>query len=238
MEVQDITSTLAIVIPVYNEQEIISYVIKSWIEECRQLCDDFAIIAVNDGSKDNSLEILNQLSNIYKELIVCDQKNRGHGPAILTAYKNLNSKWIFQVDSDNEMSPKYFCKLWNQREQFDLLVAQRINRYQSVSRQIITRLSRFTIGVFFGRDVIDVNSPYRLYRVTAFKEEFNKIPSETFAPNLILSGCASYKNLRVKNIDIPVQPRQTGEVSIKKWRALRAAFKSWWQTLNFRMKYL
>lgn len=90
----------------------------------------------------------------------------------------------------------------------------------------------------YGKGVSDVNSPYRLYRNEKFKDAFQLIPQDTFAPNVLLSGYAAYNKMRLFETAIPFKSRTTGEVSIKKWKLLKAAIKSWTQTVKFRYKIL
>ena len=61
---------LTVVMPVYNEEEIISVVIEDWIENLKKLKIDFIIKTYNDGSKDNTLNVLQELENQYPELKV------------------------------------------------------------------------------------------------------------------------------------------------------------------------
>ena len=63
---------LTVVMPVYNEEEIISFVIQDWIKELRELKIDFILRVYNDGSKDNTLQFLNQEDKKYPELHIVD----------------------------------------------------------------------------------------------------------------------------------------------------------------------
>lgn len=228
---------LTLVMPVYNEEEIISLVIQDWIRELRELKIDFILKVYNDGSKDDTSHILNQENKKYPELQVIDKPNSGHGPTILQGYREANTPWIFQVDSDNEMKAKHFGSLWNNREEFDLLIGTRESRKQPLSRKIVTSISRATVNTFFGKGVTDVNSPYRLIRKEAFENIIQSIRQDTFAPNVIISGMAAKKNLRIFETYIPVKFRTTGEVSIQKWKLFESAVKSWWQTVIYRLRH-
>jgi hypothetical protein len=64
------------------------------------------------------------------------------------------------------------------------------------------------------------------------KPIIQKIPSNTFAPNIIIAGALLKSKLSILNVPIPTQPRQTGTVSIVKWRLWRAAFLSFWQIVH------
>ena len=107
-------------------------------------------------------------------------------------------------------------------------------RKQALPRKIISAVSRLTVKLFYGRGGIwDVNTPYRLMRVTAFAEIFHDIPSNTFAPNVIISGMAARRRMRCFETRVPQKDRQTGEVSIKKWKLFKSAVKSLFQTVSF-----
>lgn len=228
---------LAIIMPVYNESGAIGTVVKKWSAVLDALAIDYSFHVYNDGSKDNTLEILNELSGNYDRLIVHDKKNSGHGPTILLGYReNSNCKWIFQTDSDDELPPDDFEILWKNRNDYDFLIGIRDDRDSKPIRKFITGISRLTVRVFYGKGVKDVNSPYRLYRTSVFKTYFEKIPENTFAPNVILSGIACLKKIRIFQTYVKHQNRQTGTVSIKRWKLLKAALKSYWQTFSFRFK--
>lgn len=228
---------LAVIIPVYNEQDIIEHVINDLCQNIEQQKIDFEIVTYNDGSKDESLLRLKNLAANNKRLKVIDKENSGHGPTILQGYRNCNSEWIMQIDSDNEIDSNNFVKLWEARDNYDLIIGRRVNRVQPLSRRIVSLISRLAVKIFYGNLIEDVNSPFRIFRYETFKEEFIKIPENTFAPNVILSGIAAIKKLRVLEIDINCTPRMTGVVSINKLKLLKAVIKSFLQTVKFRFKY-
>lgn len=230
------TTTLAVILPVYNEEGAIADVLDKWMKVLGALCIDFHIHAYNDGSKDNSLKILNHIaSQSNGKLFVHDKRNSGHGPTILAGYRdNADTyEWLFQVDSDGEMGPESFASLWEQRNNYDFLLGFRQARYQPLPRKIISMFSRLCVRLFYGKGVWDVNSPYRLMRSSRFGDVFKRIPENTFAPNVILSGYVAKANVRYFEHPVVHGERQTGEVSIKKWKLLRAAMVSFFQTMAF-----
>lgn len=228
---------LTVIIPVYNEAGSIGNVLESWLAVLRGLGVDFSIVALNDGSKDDSLAILRDLAARHREIRVIDKPNSGHGPTILEGYRSAESKWIFQVDSDNEMDSSFFPTLWGKREDYDLLLGKRVDRQSPLVRKLIAAVSRLTVKIFFGFGVSDVNAPYRLYRAEKFRDAFVALPPNTFAPNVILSGYAARSGMRILEMPVPTRPRATGEVSLKKWKLFRAACKSLAQTVaaSFRL---
>lgn len=228
---------LKIIIPVYNEEGAISAVIQDWTQMLSSLKIKFEIHVFNDGSKDGTLNILNELAKENDKLVVVDKANSGHGPTILKGYKeNLDVQWLFQVDSDNELKANEFEKFWKARNDFDFLIGNRVQRNSPLPRVVTTAISRLVVGFFYGNRVYDVNAPFRLMRTSKFHDDILRIPDDTFAPNLIVSGIANKRKIRIQQFDVVHHNRETGEVSIKKWKLFKAALKSLLQTVAFRFR--
>ncbi len=228
---------LALVMPVYNESGAIRTVIEEWTKELSRLGIDFQIHAYNDGSRDDTLRILNELAREIPRLVVHNKLNSGHGPTILRGYReNSGVEWIFQVDSDNEISPEKFEDLWIRRDDYDFLVGRRVRPRQPWARKVMSAASRTIVRIFYGSTVFDVNSPYRLMRCQALKKIFFSLPDRMFAPNVVISGMVSLKRLRVYETPVNQKQRATGEVSIRKWKLVKAALRSSWQTAAYRFR--
>ena len=233
-------NTLCVVMPVYNEQEAIGTVLEKWDSALKELGIDFEIRPYNDGSRDDSLRVMREVAAwLGPQIRVRDKPNGGHGNTILTGYREAAADgfdWIFQIDSDDEMGPESFNDLWSHREGYDFLVGTRQGRVQQLPRKVMSAVSRLCVRVFYGKSVWDVNTPYRLMRTSAFRSFYEAIPLDTFAPNVILSGLAARYKLRCLETQVPQHDRTTGEVSIKKWKLVKAALRSFWQTVLFSFK--
>ncbi len=233
------TETLSIIIPVYNEQDAIADVLRQWCDMLNRLEIDYGIFVYNDGSKDDTAAVIKatalEIGNGRIHLI--DKPNSGHGPTILRGYRERvgQSTWSFQMDSDNEMGPNAFERLWEQRANYSFLLGSRDGREQAMPRKVMSFISRMVVHMFYGRTTVwDVNSPYRLMRNSDFAPLFSTIPDNTFAPNLIVSGYVAMKHLPFIEVPVSHQNRQTGEVSIKKWKLLKAGLKALVQTVAYR----
>jgi glycosyltransferase involved in cell wall biosynthesis len=229
---------LIAIMPVYNEESTIRKVVQEWHDELCALKIRFELHVYNDGSKDASLSILKKCEQDLQHLIVHDQPNKGHGPTILNCYKCAsNVQWLFQVDSDNEVRPESFHLLWEQRDNYDFLLGRRSNKRNPMSRQLVSAVAAGLVRFAYGRGVSDVNSPFRLMRLDAFRDEFPLIPDQVFAPNVIVTGIACIRKMRIIEIEIPYQFRKTGTVSINKMKLLRASWRSGVETLSFIWSY-
>lgn len=226
---------LAIVMPVYNEEEILENVINDWTNVFEGLDIDFEILAYNDGSKDKSLEILRKNAENNSRLIVRDKKNSGHGPTILQGYRDCveNYEWIFQTDSDNELGTEGFVELWKNRCDYDFLIGKRFYKNRDASRKIISNVAKIITRILCGKGVSDVNCPYRLMKTSVFKDLFLKIESDTFSPNIIVSGFVNRNNIKFFEIPVEWKNRSTGTVSIQKMKLFKSAAKAFFQTIKF-----
>ena len=91
---------LSIVIPVYNSARYLDDCLQSLLDQDIE-GGEYEIICVNDGSQDNSLEILNSYAKSYSNIIVIDQNNAGHSAARNIGLNASIGKYIWFVDSDD-----------------------------------------------------------------------------------------------------------------------------------------
>ncbi len=225
-----------LVMPVYNEEACIADVVFSWRDELSALNLDFALLILNDGSKDGTARAL-EVFQSDPRIRVVNKENEGHGPTILRGYRIAarEAVWVFQCDSDDEMKPAHFRKLWNKRFKYDALFGVRAHREQEAARRLLSAGSRLAVRLVFGRGVRDVNTPYRLLRSEALKPIVAAIPDDTFAPNILISGVFSKRRNRIYNTFVPHENRKTGTASLTSSKVWKVAWKSFRQTLSFRM---
>ena len=99
---------LSIIVPVYNAENFLDKCIKSVQSQTLQ---DFELILVNDGSKDNSLEICKKYSQEDSRIIVFDQENSGQSKARNVGLENANGEYVAFLDSDDWIDSDYYEKL-------------------------------------------------------------------------------------------------------------------------------
>jgi glycosyltransferase involved in cell wall biosynthesis len=102
---------LAIVMPAYNEEECMADVVKIWSDllDTEFAGENTRLIVVNDGSRDNTGKILDEIQPQYPKLIVVHQPNGGHGNAVVHAYRKaveIGAEYVFQTDSDDQFIPE------------------------------------------------------------------------------------------------------------------------------------
>ena len=100
---------ISIIIPVYNVEKYLRQCLDSLIG---QTLKNIEIICVNDGSKDNSLEILREYKNKDSRIVIIDQINQGVSVARNNALKIAKGEYIGFVDSDDWVDADFFEKLY------------------------------------------------------------------------------------------------------------------------------
>lgn len=101
---------ISVIIPVYNVSEFLEEAISSLLN---QTFSDFELICVNDGSKDNSLDILNQFAKKDSRIIVIDKENGGCGSARNRGLDEATGEYIYFFDPDDYVLPNAFEELYN-----------------------------------------------------------------------------------------------------------------------------
>ena len=103
-------NTVSVVMPVYNEADIIEKSIRSYYNELKGKIE-FEMIIAEDGSTDGTKKILRKLENELKIRVYLDDKRKGVLRAFKEALRYPKYDWIFLVDSDYQFDPKNFWKL-------------------------------------------------------------------------------------------------------------------------------
>jgi glycosyltransferase involved in cell wall biosynthesis len=232
VEAGDAAPELSVVMPAYGEERGIAGVVSAWMAELDRLGIDYEFLVYDDGSKDRTREVLQQLAAERPRLLVSSHSNRGHGPTILIGYREARGEWVFQTDSDGEMSPVHFEALWNHRRDFDFLVGYREHRQSAPARQLVTAASRLAVKLLFGRSVRDVNSPYRLMRRASLTKMLRCLPPTTFAPNVVLAGLAGRMKLRLYEVPVPHSGQRTVTAALNKWKLWKTALRCFTQTAS------
>jgi dolichol-phosphate mannosyltransferase len=206
---------LIAVMPAYNEEETIRAVVTEWMRAFDQEEMTFCLFAVNDGSTDNTLSILQRLEQEFPErLLLLDKPNSGHGRSSRFGYLAAlqhDVPWIFQFDADGQCDPSFFSSFWAKRNQADCIFGIRVTRDDGWIRRFITAACRFFTALVTGRDLKDANVPYRLMERSALEKALALIPEDFDLQNVALS-LALKRNpaLRWQYIPIGFRARKGG----------------------------
>lgn len=223
---------LYIVMPAYNEEANIEDVIRQWhpvAERINEEGNEAHLVIANDGSKDNTFAIMQQLQSKYQYLLPLDKVNSGHGATVLYLYRYAignGANYVFQTDSDGQTMPDEFWQMWEHRHEYDFQIGTRGGRQDGFSRIVVTKTLRLVVWLMFHVWVKDANTPFRLMRAERLNEIMKCIPEDFFLSNVAISAVAVKKKLKIGWYPITFRPRQGGVNSINLKRIFKIGVKS------------
>ena len=212
-------STLTIVIPAYNESASLPTLAPLIIEFCH--LRDWQVIFVNDGSRDDTKDILNEFSEISNVFIVHHKLNRGYGGALKTGIRHVSTPYFVTIDADGQHNLEDIEKVFQfmLKENADMVVGKRNekinhNPYRSLGKQLIRTFTQLLMPL----PIIDLNSGFKLYRTDLAQKYIQLCPNTMAFSDVITLIFLNERNL-VLEYPISVAPRQAGKSTINTYTA-------------------
>ena len=223
--------------PVYNESGAIRLAVADVQDWVLDRVPGSELVVVNDGSKDNTGQLLDEAAAKDRRIHVIHQQNRGHGGALMAGLEAARGTYVFLIDSDRQIPLDEFPSAWAQIENGrDGVFGVRRRRHDPALRLHLTKVIRGAIGLLFGTRIFDANVPYKVLRRSIWQEAREFIPSDTLAPSLFLAIFASSRGYDIAYRDVLHKERNTGEVSIRRMKLLKFCTRAFRQMLTFRRR--
>jgi len=165
---------LSIVIPVYNEEDSLELLYNSIINNLKNTNLNFEIIFIDDGSSDNSWNVIKTISKKKTNLSsIKFRKNYGKSDALDAGFKASNGTYVLTMDADlqddpNEIYPLF--KMINQ-DNYDLVSGWKKKRNDPLSKTIPSKFFNLVTRIFSGIKLNDFNCGIKIYK----KELVNSI---------------------------------------------------------------
>lgn len=123
---------VSVIVPVYNVEEYLEKCLESLVN---QSLKDIEIIVVNDGTQDNSQEIIDRYSAKYTNVISVEKENGGLSDARNYGMQYAKGEFIAFVDSDDYVDLTMFEKMYNKamREDLDIVVCDTVIQHENYS---------------------------------------------------------------------------------------------------------
>jgi glycosyltransferase involved in cell wall biosynthesis len=207
---------LLVVMPVFNEQASVRKVVTEWFQEIGGWLENFVFLAIDDGSEDGTMKILQRLQEqLGPNLEILSRENRGHGQSCLQGYRiacDRQIPYVFQIDSDGQCDPQYFFRFWRKREQYDVIYGKRVRRDDGGQRILASFVLKLALLFACRTYCPDANVPYRLMRTAVLPPLLEKIPPSFFLGNVALAVLLRRKaGVRSAYIPIHFRERYGGE---------------------------
>ena len=164
---------ISVVIPLYNEAESLPE-LHAWIQRVMKTnYFTYEIIFINDGSTDNSWEVIEQLAQKDENVRgIKFRRNYGKSPALYCGFQKAQGDVVITMDADLQDSPDEIPALYRMitEENFDLVSGYKQKRYDPLSKTIPTKLFNATARKISGiHNLHDFNCGLKAYRRDVIK---------------------------------------------------------------------
>jgi len=218
-------SSLSVFFPAYNDAPSLPNLISKTFETLGPLVEDFEVIVVNDGSFDNTGEVLEQLRRKYapRMRVVTHEQNRGYGGALRSGFEAATKDLVFYTDGDGQYDVGELPKLLALMEDgVGLVNGYKLERNDPQHRiwigAVYNRFARFLFRI----RIRDVDCDFRLIRRRLLDRIELFSTSGTICVELVrkleLCGC------RVAEVGVRHYPRLHGRSQFFRIRSLARTF--------------
>jgi len=203
---------ISVVIPVYNEEKAVEYTINQVKYFLEVTGTDYEIIIVNDGSKDHSREILENIQGIK---LINHPYNLGYGASLKTGIKASKGDYILITDAHGTYPLENIPRLLKYIPEYDMVVGARTGK--DVNIPLLRRPAKKILSIIANflsrRRIPDLNSGFRIFKKELALRFFHLFPSN-FSFTTTLTLAALTNDYTVKYIRINYEKRK-GKSSIR-----------------------
>lgn len=214
---------ITIFFPCFNEEQNVERVTREALTVASQISDDYEIIIVNDGSRDRTAEIAEQLATQNPQVrVIHHETNKGYGAALQTGFKNASKELVFYTDGDGQFKIEEIKKLLPHIEKYDIVSGYRINRRDPLYRRINAYMWGALVNTLFKLKVSDVDSAFKLYKRKIFDEI--TLTAEGAMIDTEILARAKAKGYTITEVGVNHYPRAAGEQTGAKLSVILKAF--------------
>lgn len=154
---------LQVIMPVHNEGSSIAGTLREWYNELSGKLEVEFVIS-EDGSVDDTKEVLTGLSGEMPLLLDMTDDRRGYAKAVIAAFRATTAPHVLAVDSDGQCDPEDFWNFWGMREEADVVIGWRVKREDTLLRKTMSGSFKLLHRFLFSLKLHDPSCPYLLIR--------------------------------------------------------------------------
>ena len=157
--------SLSVILPAYNEENVIANTIADVLPVLADWTRDFELIVVNDGSADQTGAILASIAQSDPRVrVVTHEVNRGYGAALASGFAASTKDLAFFMDSDGQFDIRDLQKFFPYIDEYDAVVGYRENRQDPWMRKLNAWGWKMVVRLTLGVHVRDLDCAFKVYR--------------------------------------------------------------------------
>ena len=200
-------NSISVVIPVYNSELILPALISRLIPALEKITDTFEILLVNDGSRDNSWQVISEMAKKNKKIIGINlMRNYGQHNALLCGIRSAKNEIVITMDDDLQHPPEEIHKLIEKMgEGFDVVYGIPFKQVHEPWRNFFSWFTKAVLSKILGIKSIKSISAFR-----AIKTELRKAFVNFDSPNILIDALLTWGTNNFGTVEVNEEVRSVG----------------------------
>ncbi len=232
-----IPGSLSLVLPAHNEEANIGIVVEQALDVLPRFTDTFEIIVVDDGSRDGTRAILQELATAHPEVKpVHHEVNRGYGGALVSGFNATSCDFVMFMDSDRQFDINDLALLSPFIGSFDIVAGFRRERSDPLHRRVNAEVFNTVVRALYGVHMRDIDCAFKVFR----GDMLRAIPltSSGALINTEMQARLRRKGATLQQVAVNHYPRVAGTATGANLRviahAMRETLTLWWSMHRYR----
>lgn len=226
---------ISLVLPAYNEAEMIEQAIVEADEALGALSDNYEIIVVDDGSRDATAALAEAQAKTRSSVKVLRQpRNLGYGAALRRGFQAATMPLVAFTDADCQFDLREMDRLTLLARHYDIVCGYRIDRQDPWPRKLYSKTYNLIVRTLLGTGVRDCDCAFKVFR----REVVESLAIETngFFVNAEILSKARQEGKSIVEVGVTHRPRPRGKSTVSPLHALPVAatlVRFWWNAILF-----
>ncbi len=232
-----IPGSLSLVLPAHNEAANLGPVVARALEVLPHFAEPFEIIIVDDGSRDGTGRIADDLAGADARVrVVHHPRNRGYGAALTSGFAASTGDWVMFMDSDRQFDLADLRLLSPFVDEYDIVAGFRQERNDPLHRRVFAEIFNVAVRILFGVHLRDIDCAFKIFRGDLIRSLDLSAPGALI--NTEIQAKARRQGARLMQVGVHHYPRVAGEASGGNprviLRAMRETVVLWWAMHAYR----
>ncbi|MGI9253195.1 MAG: glycosyltransferase family 2 protein [Thermomicrobiales bacterium] len=229
--------SLTLVLPAHNEESNIEPVVLRALEVLPHITDEFEVLVVDDGSRDETAGIVRRLAaNDPRVRLISHPVNQGYGAALSTGFSASTGEFVMFMDSDRQFDIADLRLLSPFVGRYDIVAGFRMERNDPLHRRVFAEIFNVVVRILFGVHLRDIDCAFKVFRGDQVRGM--ELTSPGALINTEMQAKLRRQGATLMQVGVRHYPRVAGEASGGNpkviLRAMGETLALWWRMRSYR----